>query len=405
MDLDAAALTRVLGLCAGEQPGGPEETVLLLRQSQPSFAPTMYSAWQSEGRKLNPALQYELDVQRRRVQRYRQVAADLAVAEPSIVALKGLEVADRYPPGWIRYMNDLDYTIPEEPVLWRVVDALTRAGWEVDTGTFSLVDGWLQIMVSLRQQHEDPYSLPYGVEVLNYVAAGDLAGVPALTTLPVESRVSTVKNLLMLLFERFEQRYRARDIVDAAVLLDASSADHRAALHRTVHRLGLWPEYTELGRLLTAAELGPRLSLPPQNAVLATRINRSARHLARLRHPLEAAVVHLQRRMIFGLMRPPERWMWATAQARLSASRALRTGLQCFGLPIDDGQPGLHTARIRERGDIAWVDTPVCRFLLTAGDEVEQSTLDLLATQEPVPGGSPEPAPAGELPCATEPAR
>jgi hypothetical protein len=137
MDLDAAALTRVLGLCAGEQPGGPEETVLLLRQSQPSFAPTMYSAWQSEGRKLNPALQYELDVQRRRVQRYRQVAADLAVAEPSIVALKGLEVADRYPPGWIRYMNDLDYTIPEEPVLWRVVDALTRAGWEVDTGTFS----------------------------------------------------------------------------------------------------------------------------------------------------------------------------------------------------------------------------------------------------------------------------
>lgn len=398
MDLDAAALTRVLGLCAGERPGGPEETVLLLRQSQPSFAPTMYSAWRSAGWELNPALQYELDVQRRRVQRYRQVAADLAVAEPSIVAVKGLEVADHYPPGWVRYMNDLDY-ITDEPVLWRVVGALVETGWEVDTGTFSLVDGQLQIMVSLRQQHEDPYSLPYGVEVLNYVALGDLAGVPALRALPAECRVPTVKNLLMLLFERFEQRYRARDVVDAAVLCDAASADHRVALHRTVHRLGLWPEYAELGRLLAAAELGPRLSLPPRNAVLASRINRSTRLFARLRRPLEAAAAHLQRRMIFDSMLAPERWMWATAQARLPASRALRTGLLCFGLPVDDGHPGLHTARIRERGDITWVDTPVCRFLLTAGDEVEQSTLDLLAAKEPVPGGSPEPTPAGELPC------
>lgn len=383
MDLDAAALTRVLGLCAGEQPAGPEETVLLLRQSQPSLAPTMYSAWQSQGWELNPALRYELEVQRRRVQHYRQVAGDLAVAEPSIVPVKGLEVADLYPPGWVRYMNDLDYTVADERVLWRVVGALVEAGWEVDTGTFSLVGERLQIMVSLRRRHEDPYCLPYGVEVLNYVALGDLAGVPALTALPAGCHVPAVKNLLMLLFERFEQPYRARDVVDAALLLDATSAEHRAVLRQAVHRLGLWPEYAELGRLLAAAELGVRLSLPTSTAVLAARIGRWARQSARARRPLEAAAVRLQRRMIFGSMLPPERWAWARVQARLPASWALRAGLQCFGLPLDDGQPGLHTASIRERGGIAWVDTPVCRFLLTAGDEVEQSTLDLLAAPEP----------------------
>ncbi|MCA1705920.1 MAG: hypothetical protein LC808_22730 [Actinobacteria bacterium] len=168
MDLDVVALTRVLGLCAGEQPGGPEETVLLLRQSQPSFAPTMYSAWQSEGWELNAALRYELDVQRRRVQRYRELAIELATAEASIVSMKGLEIADHYPPGWVRYMNDLDYAATDEATLWRLVEWLVQRGWDVDTGTFSVVDRRLHIMISLRLPHEDRYSLPYGVEVLNY---------------------------------------------------------------------------------------------------------------------------------------------------------------------------------------------------------------------------------------------
>lgn len=75
--------------------------------------------------------------------------------------------------------------------------------------------------------------------------------------------------------------------------------------------------------------------------------------------------------------------MWSVAKARLPAWRALRTGLQCFGLPVDGGNPALRAAAIRTRGDVTWVDTPVCRFLLTAGDEVDQSALDLLAAERP----------------------
>ncbi|MCA1705919.1 MAG: hypothetical protein LC808_22725 [Actinobacteria bacterium] len=180
--------------------------------------------------------------------------------------------------------------------------------------------------------------------------------------------------------------------------------DDRAALQQVVDRLGLWPEYAELGELLTAAELGPRLATPPQNAVLSTRARRWARQLTRFRQPAQAAAQHLQRRMIFGPMLPAERWVWSVAKTRLPALRALRTGLQCFGLPVDDGNPALRTAEIRARGDTAWVDTPVCRFLLTVGDEVDQSAVDLLAAEAPVSGDSPTPTPAGRLPRAGGPA-
>jgi len=88
MDFDSVTLTRVLEVCA-EESGGPEETVLLIRQREPSFAPTMYSAWQREGQPLNPALRYELDLQRARIQRYRELAAVIADRVPDAVPLKG----------------------------------------------------------------------------------------------------------------------------------------------------------------------------------------------------------------------------------------------------------------------------------------------------------------------------
>ena len=69
-------LTRILAVCRGA--GGPEETVHLIRQRQHSFAPTMYSAWEREGQPLNPALRYELDLQRSRIELYREITAVIA---------------------------------------------------------------------------------------------------------------------------------------------------------------------------------------------------------------------------------------------------------------------------------------------------------------------------------------
>jgi len=378
MDLTADALTRVLTVCCGE-PDGPEEAVLMLRQQQPSFAPTLFAAWRNEGSRLNPALRYELESQEARIERYRTLAADLADRVPDVIPLKGLENADRYPAGSTRYMNDLDYASPDERLLWRLVGELTGDGWDLHTATFSIFDGRLHVLACLRMPNEDPYSLPYGVEITTYVAMGDLAGVAPVVDLPPRWQDPVVKNLMMLLFERFEQRYRARDLVDAALMLEA--LDSYPVLWREIDRLGLWPEYTELVDLVERTEL---IAVPHHGrsrtlSVAGTRARRAGRRLAALRRPTDAGVRHLQQRLVFNHLTKPESLLWSAAERRLSAGRALRAGLLCFGLLVPDVRPDVARAAVRQRGDLTFVDTPAGRFLLTAGDEVDQDALDLLS--------------------------
>lgn len=387
MDLTADALTRVLAVCCGE-PDGPEEAVLMLRQQQPSFAPTLFAAWRADGATLNPAMAYELDTQLARIDRYRALAADLAARVPGIIPLKGLETADLYPAGSTRYMNDLDYTAHDERDLWRLVDVLVGDGWDLHTATFSMLAGRLQVLVCLRQPHEDTYSLPYGVEITSYTTLGNLAGVPPVVGLPPAWREPAVKNLMMLLYERFEQPYRARDLVDGALLVEAVT-DH-GVVWAEVDRLGLWPEYTELATLMERAELTtvPRHPRPAALSVTRSRARRVGRRLAGLRSPGTAAVHHLQQRLVFDRLSAPERLVWAAAEKRMSVGQALRAGLLCFGLPVPDVRPGTARSVVRERDGLVFVDTPVARFLLTAGDDVEQSALDALS--EPTTPAAPD---------------
>lgn len=391
MDLSARALMRVLAVSCGTEPEGPEEAVLMVHREQPSFAPTLYAAWRNEGAELNPAMRYELDVQVARIRWYRELAAKLAQQVPGLVPLKGLEVADQYPDDSVRYMNDLDYHC-DEARLWRVVAGLLEDGWDLHTGTFSIFDGTLHTLMCLRLPHEDPYSLPYGVEVTSYVTMGDLAGVPPVLRLPARWRDPVLKNLLMLLFERFEQRYRARDLVDAGLLLQALRR-HRDLWHE-LDRLGLWPEYAELAGLLARTEL-VTLPSPPRPLALSlagSRALRAGHRLAGLSRPADAAVRHLQQRLVFNRLTRGERALWAAAERRMPVGRALRAGLLCFGLPVPGVHPDVPAATIRQRGGLTFIDTPVARFLLTAGDDVDQESLDLLA-EDAAPADA---APAGE---------
>jgi len=137
------------------------------------------------------------------------------------------------------------------------------------------------------------------VEITTYVAMGDLAGVAPVVDLPPRWQDPVVKNLMMLLFERFEQRYRARDLVDAALMLEA--LDSYPVLWREIDRLGLWPEYTELVDLVERTEL---IAVPHHGrsrtlSVAGTRARRAGRRLAALRRPTDAGVRHLQQRLVF----------------------------------------------------------------------------------------------------------
>jgi hypothetical protein len=396
VDFSASNLENVLAVCIGEASGGPEETVLQVRKHQPSFAATLYSAWLREGDPLNPGLRYELDQQRQRIDYYRAESAELHRLAPEALPLKGLQVAAHYPDDLVRYMNDLDYAVADEAALWSTCRVVVDRGWDVDSATFVRLGGRLEIMVSFRKPNEDRFSLPYGVEVGTHLSLGDLAGVPPLVELPKSWQVPEVKNLTMLLYERFEQPYRARDLVDAAAQFEALTGRHHLVAEEA-DRLDLWPEYAELRALLTkidAPSLPPRV---PDKAVSRARARRAARLVRPFGSPSAAAVRTLQRRMIYGGLTAPERRAWAAAESRMTTEWALRNGLLCFGLPLEGG-PRPARAEVHERRGVVWADTPIGRFVLTAGSEVLEEDIASLpgsgGVVEPTarPADVPEPA-------------
>jgi len=391
MELTSEQLLRALAVCCGEEPEDPAEAVVLVHRSQPSLAATLWSAWEAEGKALNPALAYELAAVRGRIEYYRALAGRLRAHVPGLFPVKGLEVADRYPAGLARAMNDLDFVAPVEADLWRAVRLLLDEAWDLHTATFTYFAGALQVLVSLRRPNEDEYALPYGVEVATYVTLGDMGAVAPLAVLPEACRRSPVlKNAMMLLYERFEQPYRARDLVDATLLLGSLDANDTTAWRRVVGSLGLWSEYAELVRLVAAAGLAELPAPPPVAWVRSvTRVRRAAHGLGLLRYPVAGAARHLQRRHVAGRSGAAGRQIWQLAQRRLSVATAVREGLLAFGLPLDGPAPDCDRARLWQRSEYAWVDTPVARFLLTIGDEVPESAVEELGVEtEPAAGSA-----------------
>lgn len=391
MELTANHLVTALLGESGENPDARAEAVAVMRQAQPSFVATLLSAWQAEGDDLNPALRYDLDAARRRIDFYRSVSARVLAEAPGLTPIKGLEVADLYPAGLVRSMNDLDFVASAETDLWPAVTMLRDDGWTIDTATFSHLDGALQVMVSLRRPNEDVYLLPYGVEVATYYTLGDLGGVGPVRVLPTAWRTPVVKNTLMLLYERFEQPYRTRDLVDTALVHAAADRVELSHLAEAVSRLGLSREYAELATLTNRAGLGP-LPVPPMSGWSrpVARARRLARGASFFRRPVIGAARHLQRRLVSGKLGGPEMPAWASISARMPVGRAIRAGLLGFGLPLEGPVPTVDAAVLRARGKTAWVDTPVGRFLLAIGDDVSRSVVDELSGPTAVDS---EPAP------------
>lgn len=367
------------GLAADRESAGLAEIVLLLRHAQPMFAATVLSAWQASGSELSPMLLLELDMARTRVGYYRSVDATLTSKVPDLIPVSGLELADLYPSGLTRNMIDLDYVAEAESDLWQASDLLIRDGWELDTATFCYFDGSPQIMVSLTRQHEDPYQLPYGVEIATYYAAGNHGAISPLMHLRAQWRLPAVKNILMLLYERYEQPYRARDLLDAALLFGSLGGDQLAVLHDAVVTLGLGVEYRELVELTGRAGLGPLPAWPGTLvATTALRARRLAHGAGYFLRPLAGTGRQLQRRMMTGELGHTEEIAWDAVQRRLAVPQAISGGLLAFGLPLDCPAPQVTSAVLYRRGKLAWADTPIGRFLLTLGDFVSQEDVDEL---------------------------
>ncbi len=387
MELSGANLVEALGTACGEQAEEPAEIVGLVRRAEPGFAATLFSAWQAEGIALNAALREDVESAASRVGFYRSVAAELTKQVDSLTTIKGLEVAALYPAGLVRYMNDLDFITPSEDDLWRAVGWLTDEGWETDTATFSFLEGSLRVMVSLRKQNEDRFRLPYGIELATYYTLGDQGGIPPIIELPARWQVPAVKNSIMLLHERYEQPFRARDLVDAALLHESMGEPERRALREAVAELNLAVEYAELVRLVNQAGLADLAPLPGGRWVTArTRAVRLTRGAGFFAKPVTGTGRHLQRRLMMAKPGRAEKAAWELVQRRLHPATAIRGGLLGFGLPLGGPRSEVASAVLRRRGDLAWVDTPAGRFLLTVGDFVsEEAVTELSEGQEPEP--------------------
>jgi hypothetical protein len=192
-----------------------------------------------------------------------------------------------------------------------------------------------------------------------------------------------VQNLVLLLFERFEQRFRARDIVDAALQFDALGRDRFPLLAREIQRLGLWREYAELRGLMDRAQIGDLPPPPPVGGVPTSLGRRAARAVTPFARPLPALARELQRRMIYGKLGRLDRQAWAMAKEKLDPAWALRAGLICFGLPTDDGPIAVRSASVHQRDAVCWVDTPIDRFVLTPTTEISEDALAVLPAVEP----------------------
>jgi hypothetical protein len=382
MDLTSDNLVKALVTCASGPANEPAEIVALVHRAQQSFGATLFSAWQEEGEALNAALLQETDTMRSRVSFYRSVADQLLATVDSMTTVKGLGVADLYPAGWVRYMNDIDFVVPDESSLWRAVCLLMGNGWEPAGATFSYVDNSLQVLVSLRLPHEDRYQYSYGVDISTFYTLGDLCGIRPVLRLPVKWRAPGIKNMLMLLNERYEQPFRARDVLDAALLRESLRDEELATLREAVTELNLAPEYSELAGLVRNAGLGELSPLPGGHLtgarVRARRLARGARFFAR---PVTGAARHLQRRMLTGTLSRGQAAAWTALGPRLDVARAVQGGLLAFGLPLDGPAPDVTAAVLHQRGKQAWMDTPVGRFLLTTGEEVEESAVAELSGQ------------------------
>lgn len=383
MDLTSQDLAEALAVISGERSEDLAEVVEIARKAEPNFTPTLYSAWRNEGLNLSPALREELDAVSRRVDFYRSVAARLRAEVDNLTTVKGLEVAALYPPGLVRYMNDLDFITFSEPDLWRAVSLLKADGWIIETGTFTTLGGSLKIMVSMRMPAEDPFRLAYGVEFATYYTLGNQGGIPPIVRMPERWLSPPVKNTIMLLHESYEQPFRARDVVDTALLHRVMQESDRRALREAVVELNLVLPYAAIIKLVNQAGLGPIPPVPGGALTVArSRAARLARGVSFFTQPVAGTGRHLQRRLMMANPGRAEKAIWGRVEQRLHPADAVQAGLFGFGLPLAGPAPDVTQAVLRRRDDYAWVDTPAVRFLLTVGDYVSETAVDELSGGE-----------------------
>lgn len=242
-----------------------------------------------EGRPLGDRHERELAAFCRQRDRYARLLDRLRQACPSLYQIKGTHLQELYPPGVVRDSNDLDLVVPDPADLRAAVGLLGSAGFEPLLCGVDLVPaGSYAYHLGLRcTRHAGPdHPTPDYVELANYSLVGNHLVPPSFVDLRAMPSPA-FGNVLTTLRERFEQPYRVRDLLDAALSLERLAPEQAVRLGRAAVRLRTAPELVGVLRALRRAGLTPpadRLPAVSRAEVAAEtgrRLRRRARHLAR----------------------------------------------------------------------------------------------------------------------------
>ncbi|GAB1644040.1 hypothetical protein [Krasilnikovia sp. MM14-A1259] len=313
---------------------GPAELLHRARGTHYQLPYLVLSALARDGARMGEPARAELQRAQERSRRYADLAADLAAAT-GVRAIKGLQLAARYPADLLRPQGDLDLVAPDEAALWRAVTRIAEQHpvENIDVTVFGVEPR--HTMVVMFWPAEDPLVDPwFKVEICTAALTGDFGCVPVR---PVLHAPDHVECLIALAEEGLQRPFRHRDVLDVRALSTAEfdPADTVAAV--AAYRLA--PEAADL--LDFAARYTPLGAL------------------AAVRAALEPEVTAEQCRRD----RPP---------ATIGAGRP-EHGLFLRRVPV---RPGWDSARVRSFGGGRLLLTPVADYLLTDREVVSRARYD-----------------------------
>src|SRR5688572_14127251 len=257
---------RLLGVPAGCPPWRVADMANRAR-----ILPTWLSSAVAREIPLNPGAHAYLERWRHRVAELHAIGAE-AAREHGLDLIKGARIAAFLPPGLLRQSGDVDLVAPDEAALWRCAVAL-RDRYGAVAQSVSLMEGpgGTHVGVAMKWPAAEPFlDKPMGADITTCAFAGDFAGVPVRVDPP---RDDDLCGLFAVAEERFQRRFRVKDLLDLLVLAEAAQRRLGDRLTDVVcehaSRLALAPELRQLvskadgwvpvsdAWLATLAALGP----------------------------------------------------------------------------------------------------------------------------------------------------
>lgn len=297
------------------------------------------SAWQSEGTEISPPIAYEVEMFRTRFDNHRKLFSELSHDVPRLRVVKGYEVADLYPQGWVRGGKDLDVQAADQSDVWTASRWLLDRGWSCSSVFLQRIEGSDTVITVLRSGSLDPmFMRPETIEVGSVAFVGNFYGLkPRLASSLQNKLTGNLLHLVGILEQRLERLLVARDVVDAIVLFREIDEQELPALWDVIDKLDFWKEWNQLAYVLDYLELVPNEVLSPARLKPIQRSSALRRRRRALRQAVKPAT------LVRGFLHEVSARNFDSQLARRAASELpkvvspatmYRAGLPLVGVPV-----------------------------------------------------------------------